>query len=345
MAFIFDPDNSIPAVWLEHDGETTGEDTTEAADEVYPEDEAPQEESRPFVRANAIKASDIEPSEPEATAQAPRTAADVMRAMPLQRFGAGLVKGVLTPAMAIAKIGVRGALEAGLLTSEQLKALGDKERELNKVYEETFQPSGAGQFVGEMLLPSGKIKAGAGAFRTLANMSGKGALYGGMTGAAEGDVTDDEYFNRVVSGSGIGAVAAPIMGAGIKTSLALISKLAGKVNLGRKSAPEILDALNMPSHKIKAVYGATEGEPGKIAAELRKADALPVPGYQPTAATKTARLKMAILPAAEEKVVREETTKYGRRTSRNIAALRRAIRSIAGTPAARNAAEAARADA
>jgi len=33
---------------------------------------------------------------------------------------------------------------------------------------------------------------------------------------AEGDVTDDEYFNRVVSGSGIGAVAAPIMGAGTK---------------------------------------------------------------------------------------------------------------------------------
>ena len=342
----FDINNAVPAEWLDPIVEVPVEVNTEDADEVYPEDEAVSEDVSRFDLANAVKVSDIEPSEPEATAQAPRTATDVMRAMPLQRLGAGMVKGfVLTPAMAIAKLGARGALEAGLLTPEQLKALGDKEIELNKAYEENFQPSGAGQFVGEMLIPSGKIKAGAGVVRTLFSMAGKGALYGGMTGAAEGDVTDDEYFNRVVSGSGIGAVAAPIMGAGIKTGLSLISNLAGKVNLGRKSAPEILDALNMPSHKIKAVYGATEGVPEKIAAELRRPDVLPVPGYQPTAATKTARLKMAILPAAEEKVVREETTKYGRRTTRNIAALRWAIRSIAGTPAARDAAVAARTDA
>lgn len=336
----FDINTSVPAEWMDP--------IVDEPDEAYSDEvnEAPAERKGKFDLANAVKVSDTEPFDSEAPAQTPRTPADVMRDMPLQQFGAGLVKGALiTPAMAIVKLGARGALEAGLITPEQLKSLGDKEIVLNKAYEENFHPSGAGQFVGEMAIPTGKVKVGAGVVRTVGSMAGKGALYGGMTGAAEDDVTDEDYFNRVASGSVIGAVTAPVIGASVKTAINGIAKLAKKLNLGRKSAPEILDALNMPRHKVEAVRGATEGVQEKILAELRKADAHPVPGYQPTAATKTARLKMAILPAAEEKVIGEEATKYAQRKLGNISALRKAIRTIAGTPAARKAAEADRVDA
>lgn len=301
----------------------------------------------------AIPMEDYEETAPvredyKETAPVANSLAEAMAATPYGRFAAGFNKGLLlTPAKAVVNLGAKALENVGLLNEEQMQALSEKEKALSQQYEEKLQPSGAGEFVGTMAIPMpGKKIEAAGKVAKALQRVGQGALYGGMTEAANADVASEDYGGRVAGGAALGGITAPIAGIAIEKSLKGLAALANKgYNFAGKTVPDILSALGMGSKKLSTVYSATERKPAEVAAALRKVEKYGVEGYKETAASKTARMRQSILPAAESKLVAEESTEYARRKLGNIEALRRALGHIAKSPVAREKAVQARKDA
>lgn len=265
------------------------------------------------------------------------TLTEAMARTPYGKFSAGFVKGLSTPVKAGVNLGAKALQNVGLLSEEQLQALSEREQEFERQYEENLQPSGLGEFVGTMAIPvpGGKMNAASKLAKTAARV-GQGAVFGGMTEAANADVASKEYAGRVAGGSVLGGITAPIAAFGFEKTLKGLASLANKgYQFAGKTAPEILDALAMTRRKLSAVTGATEGNLEKTAAALRKQPVHDVPGYKETAASQVARMRQAILPASEQKLVGKEATEYGRRKLVNIEALRNALGHVAKSPAAR----------
>lgn len=196
---------------------------------------------------------------PAATAAKKTTsAAGLMREMPLQQMGAGMVQGaIIDPIKAVVNFGVSGALNMGLITPQQAQAVAAQEQRLQQQYTQTFKPSGVGEFIGSALLPVGK----AGGF---AKTAAQGAGLGGMYAAAETAPTAQNYLAEVVKGAGAGAVT----GAAAKKAFevggrvvrhfqnVLDPKTGALVQAAGDQAPQIVRELAQP----QAYPGTTAGE-------------------------------------------------------------------------------------
>lgn len=128
-------------------------------------------------------------------------------------FGAGIVKGlVVTPAQAFSNLNIAVGRALGTLSDDRASEYSAGIRDLVDRYDEEFQPTGMGEFVGGMFIPTpGRAAQGASAVWKMAKPMLTGAGLAAGYSAASNDPSKPDFWQNVGSSAGIGAFANPVV--------------------------------------------------------------------------------------------------------------------------------------